>query len=135
MAMEVELIAAGTKLSAKGEGASHDISASQTRTFLCAMDITDQIEQESIDLSVWGSEDGQNWGTKPLLMMPQRFYRGETRQILDLSLKPEIRFIRAKWDLFRWGRVAPHPMFVVGFHASEVPAFAQKTAAEPAARG
>lgn len=123
--MDLELIPAGTRLTANGEGAAHDIGASQTRTFLCVMIITDQIEQESLDLSVWGSADGQNWGTKPLLMMPQRFYRGETRQILDLALKPEIRFLRAKWELFRWGRVDPHPMFVVGFHAAEVAAFSR----------
>jgi hypothetical protein len=127
MAMDLELIPAGTRVTANGEGTSLDIGASQTRTFLCVMNITDQIEQESADLSIWGSADGQNWGTKPLLMMPQRFYRGETRQILDLTLRPEIRFLRAKWDLFRWGRVAPHPMFVVGFHATEVPAFARPT--------
>jgi len=132
VAMELDLIPSGTRLTSNGEAEAHDIGASQTRTFLCAMTITDQIEQESLDLSIWGSEDGQTWGAKPLLMMPQRFYRGETRQILDLSLKPEVRFIRAKWDLFRWGRVAPHPMFVVGFHASEVPAFTHKAVAQPA---
>ena len=134
MAMELDLIPAGTRVRANGEGEAHDISASQTRTFLCSMVIADQIEQESIDISVWGSADGQNWGTKPLLMMPQRFYRGETRQVLDLTLKPEIRLIRAKWDLFRWGRVAPHPMFVVGFHLTEVPAFTRQPVAQPAAR-
>jgi hypothetical protein len=134
MAMELDLIPAGTRVRANGEGEPHDISASPTRTFLCSMAITDQIEQESIDISIWGSADGQNWGTKPLLMMPQRFYRGETRQVLDLTLKPEIRLIRAKWDVFRWGRVAPHPMFVVGFHLTEVPAFTRQAIAQPAAR-
>jgi len=128
MAMELDLIPAGTRATANGEGEPHDIGASQTRTFLCSMLISDQIEQESIDISIWGSADGQNWGTKPLLKMPQRFYRGETRQVLDLSHRPEIRFVRAKWELARWGRVAPHPMFVVGFHLTEVPAFAQQTA-------
>jgi hypothetical protein len=62
--------------------------------------------------------------------MPQRFYRGETRQILDLTLKPEVRFLRAKWDLARWGRVAPHAMFVLSFHLTEIPAFAQTAAAQ-----
>jgi hypothetical protein len=132
MAMEVDLIPQGTSLSANGEGEPHEVGASRTRTFLCSMVITDQLEQESIDISIWGSVDGQNWGTKPLLMMPQRFYRGETRQVLDLSLKPEIRFIRAKWELFRWGRVAPHPMFVAGFHLSEVSAFAHQPTTQPA---
>jgi hypothetical protein len=60
--------------------------------------------------------------------MPQRFYRGETRQILDLTLKPEVRFLRAKWELTRWGRGAPHPVFVLGFSLSEIPAFTQNPA-------
>jgi GH35 family endo-1,4-beta-xylanase len=130
MAMELDLIPQGTRLTENGETEAQDIGASATRTFLCSMFIADQIEQESIDISVWGSTDGQNWGARPLLMMPQRFYRGETRQILDLSLKPEIRFIRARWEMFRWGRVAPHPMFVAGFRLSEVPAFARPEAAK-----
>jgi hypothetical protein len=129
MAMELDLIPAETRLTENGEGEPHDISASGTRTFLCTMVIAEQIEQESIDIAVWGSADGQDWGAKPLLMMPQRFYRGETRQVLDLTPKPEVRFIRAKWELFRWGRVTPHPMFVAGFHLSEVPAFVRQSAA------
>ena len=128
MAMELDLIPGGTRLTQSGDGEAREISASKTRTFLCVMDITDQIEQESVDLSIWGSADGQDWGKMPQLKMPQRFYRGETRQILDLSMKPEIRFVRARWELARWGRVAPHPMFVLGFHLTEVPAFTHSTA-------
>jgi len=128
MATEFDLIRAGTRLVANGEGEPRDIGASQTRTFLCSMLITGQLEQESVDISIWGSANGQDWGKFPLLKMPQRFYRGETRQILDLSMQPDVRFIRAKWELTRWGRVAPHPLFVLGFHLGEVPAFAHKTA-------
>jgi len=130
MSMELNLIPPGTRLTANGDGEPRDIGSSATRTFLCTMFIEDQIEQESVDLSIWGSQDGQEWGKMPLLKMPQQFYRGESRQVLDLSMRPEIRFVRAKWELARWGRVAPHPMFVLGFHLSEVPAFAQKTAAK-----
>lgn len=126
MAMEFDLIPPATRVTENGNGEVRDVSASQTRTFLCSMTITDQIEQESVDISIWGSADGQDWGKQPLLKMPQRFYRGETRQILDLSHRPEIRFVRAKWELARWGRVAPHPMFVIGFRLSEVPAFAHQ---------
>lgn len=128
--MNFDLIPPGTRLTANGEGQPYEIAASETRTFLCSMLIDDQIEQESVDISVWGSADGQDWGKFPLLKMPQRFYRGETRQILDLTLKPEVRFLRAKWDLARWGRVAPHPMFVLGFHLTEIAAFAQIAAAQ-----
>jgi hypothetical protein len=129
MAVEFVLIPPGTQLTANGEGQPSDITGSETRTFLCIMEITDQMEQESVDISVWGSADGTDFGKMPLLKMPQRFYRGETRQVLDLTLKPEIRFIRAKHDLTRWGRVAPHPMFVLGFRAIEIPKFVAETAA------
>ncbi len=126
--MKFDLIPAGTRLTAHGEGQPHEIAASATRTFICSMFITEQIEQESVDISVWGSPDGETWGKMPLLKMPQRFYRGETRQILDLTLKPEIKLLRAKWDLARWGRVAPLPMFVLGFSLTEIPAFSPNPA-------
>ena len=122
MAMEFDLIPKDTLVKESGFSAPVDIRASQTRTFFCVMNITDQIEQESVDVSIWGSIDGENWGTHPILKLPQQFYRGETRAVLDLTLVPEINFIRAGWDLNRWGRVAPLPMFVLGLHLKEIPA-------------
>jgi len=126
--MRLDLIPPGARLTSNGEGQAFEIGASETRTFMCTMFITDQIEQESVDISVWGSADGQDFGKLPLLKMPQRFYRGETRQVLDLKLKPEVKFLRAKWDLTRWGRGAPHPVFVLGFNLTEIPAFTQNPA-------
>ncbi len=128
--MEFDLIPMGTLVTSNTDGQPHDVGASQTRTFLCTLVIADQIEQESLDVSIWGSQDGQNWSEKPLLKMPQRFYRGETRQILDLTLKPEVKFLRARCEVARWGRVAPAPMFVIGFHLKEVPAFTRPGTAE-----
>ena len=122
MAMEFDLIPKDTLVKENGNGAAVDIRASQTRTFFCVLTITDQIEQESVDVSIWGSADGENWGTHPILKLPQQFYRGETRAVLDLTLVPEINFIRASWELNRWGRVAPLPMFVLGLRVTEVPA-------------
>jgi hypothetical protein len=122
MAMEFDLIPNDTLVKESGFSAAVDIRASQTRTFFCVMNITDQIEQESVDVSIWGSADGENWGTHPILKLPQQFYRGETRAVLDLTLVPEINFIRAGWDLNRWGRVAPLPMFVLELHLKEIPA-------------
>jgi hypothetical protein len=127
MAMQLALIAAETRLEANGEGAAADISGSATRTFLCRLQITEQIEQESLDVAIWGSPDGENWGTKPLLKMPQGFYRGESKLVLDVTLRPEIRFIRARWELNRWGRVAPAPMFVAGLRLEEIPPMSRET--------
>jgi hypothetical protein len=122
MAMEFDLIPQGTLLQENGHGEAVDIRASSTRTFFCVMVISDQIEQESADVAIWGSADGENWGAHPVLKLPQQFYRGETRAALDLTFVPNVNFIRAGWDLNRWGRVAPLPMFVLGLHLSEIPA-------------
>ncbi len=127
MATELALIPTGTRMEANGDGAAFDISGSATRTFLCRLEITDQIEQESLDVSIWGSVDGENWGRKPLLKLPQCFYRGVTKLVLDLALRPDIKFIRARWDLYRWGRVAPTPMFVAGLHLTEIPPMSSET--------
>jgi hypothetical protein len=122
MAMDFDLIPNDTLLNENGVTGAVDIRGSETRTFYCVMMIVDQIEQESVDVSIWGSADGENWGTHPLLKLPQQFYCGETRAVLDLTLVPEVNFIRAAWDLNRWGRVAPLPMFVLGLHLKEIPA-------------
>jgi len=123
----LDLIPRETRMETNGDGAAFDISASATRTFLCRLTITDQIEQESLDVSIWGSADGQTWTKKPLLKLPQQFYRGTTKMILDLSLRPDTKFIRARWELFRWGRVAPTPMFVAGLELEEIPPMSRET--------
>jgi hypothetical protein len=127
MPLNTDLIPAGTRMEANGDGAAFDISASASRTFLCRLSVTDQIEQESLDVSIWGSADGEAWTKKPLLKLPQQFYRGTTKMILDLSLRPETKFIRARWELNRWGRVAPTPMFVAGLELAEVPPMSRET--------
>jgi hypothetical protein len=128
MSMEFDLIAPHTLLEAAADGASVDVGGSATRTFLCNLDISDQIEQESLDVSIWGSADGQAWGTHPILKLPQRFYRGETRAVLELALRPEVKFIRAKWELNKWGRGAPVPAFRAGLRLAEIPAMPSPSA-------
>jgi hypothetical protein len=123
--LNLSLIPANTKLESNIVGQSFDISASESRTFLCRLTITDQLEQESLDVSIWGSSDGQNFGKTPLLKIPQQFYRGTTKMVLDISLRPEVRFLQAKMDVNRWGRVSPTPMFVVELVLEEIPPMAE----------
>ena len=125
--VNLDLIPANSLMNANGDGPAFDISASPTRTFLCCLTVTDQIEQESLDVSIWGSTEGETWTKRPLLKLPQQFYRGTTKMILDLSLRPEIKFIRARWELNRWGRVAPTPMFVAGLELGEIPPMSRET--------
>jgi len=133
MPQQLALIPAKTKMEGNGDGPSLDISSSASRTFLCLLTVTDQIEQESLDVSIYGSADGEKWTPKPLLKLPQQFYRGTTKMVLDLSLRSEVKFIRARWELNRWGRGAPLPMFVAGLELKEVPAMSRQSVPRTAA--
>ena len=60
----------------------------QSGTLVLTMGITRIIEQESIDISIWGSADGTEWGSKPLVAFPQKFYCGTYQILLDLAGHP-----------------------------------------------
>jgi len=125
--LNFSLIPGNSTLEANGDGQSVDISNSETRTFFCRLTISEQLEQESLDISIWGSADGQDFGKKPVLKIPQQFYRGTTKMALDVSLRMEVKFLRAKWELNRWGRVSPTPMFVAQLDLEEVPPMSRET--------
>jgi hypothetical protein len=82
-------------------------------TLVLTLGITRIIEQESIDLSIWGSADGTDWGTKPLATFPQKFYCGTYQIIADLSGHPDVAFLRVKWAVNRWGKGDPKPLFTI----------------------
>ena len=96
-----------------GTGPEISLGSQQGGTLILTLGITRIIEQESIDISIWGTADGSDWGTKPLVSFPQKFYCGTYQVILDLSDRPEIKSIRAKWAVNRWGKGDPKPLFTV----------------------
>ena len=116
------LVPAGTVVSAKGDGASIDVSGATNRVFLVTLAVTKIIEQESLDLSVYGSADGVTWGAKSLAAFPQKFYCGESPLLLDLTTHLDVKFVRAHWEVARWGRGVETPMFEFGATMKEVPA-------------
>jgi hypothetical protein len=116
------LVSENTVVTAKGDGAPVEISSAANRVFLLSLNITEIIEQESLDVSIFGSADGTAWGAKPLTYFPQKFYRAEHPMLLDLSGHPEVKFLRAHWEVARWGRGTETPMFKFGVNIREVPA-------------
>src|SRR6516225_1614157 len=114
------LIPENTVVREKGDGPAIDVSSASGKVLLLTLNIIDVIEQQSLDVSVWGSPDGSNWGEKPLLSFPQKFYRGEHPLLLDLSKRREIKFARAHWEVNRWGHHAEGPRFELGLMAKEV---------------
>ena len=121
-AADLALIPPGTVAESSADGAAVEVSPSGPRLFVLDLVVSQVIEQESLELSIWGSPDGQDWGKMPLLKFPQQFYRGTARMALDLAERPEVRFIRARWELNRWGRGVPSPRFTFGLLARPVSA-------------
>jgi hypothetical protein len=120
--IDTALVAAKTVVTAKGEGPAIDLTAAGNRTFLLTLDITNIIEQESLEIMIQGSADGATWDPKPVITLPQKFYRGESPFLLDLNSQPNVKFIRAHWEVARWGRGTETPMFEFGLTLKEVPA-------------
>ncbi len=119
--LDTFLIPANTLVNAKGDSPAVDISSAQSRVFLLTLNITNVIEQESLDVSIFGSPDGTAWGAKALSAFPQKFYRGQHPLLLDLTGQPD-KFLRAHWEVNRWGRGSEVPMFEFSVSLKEVPA-------------
>src|SRR5271165_3527130 len=128
---DVVLVPANTVASAKGDGPAVDVSGTN-RVFLVTLAITKIIEQESLDVSIYGSPDGAAWEAKSIVAFAQRFYCGESPLLLDLTAHPAVKFVRAHWEVARWGRGTETPMFEFGVTIKWIPANILKEAAAEA---
>jgi hypothetical protein len=126
--IDAVLVPANTTVTAKGDGPAVDVSGASNRVFLVTLDITKIIEQESLDVSVHGSPDGATWGPKSIAAFPQKFYCEQSVLLLDLTAHPDVKVVRAHWEVARWGRGTETVMFEFGVSLKEVPAAILKEA-------
>src|ERR1044071_9369532 len=98
------LVPPNTTITAKGDSQALELSEMASRVFLLTLSITSVVEQEAIEVSVFTSADGATWEAKPVASLPQKFYGGEYPLLVDLSHAPQAKFIRAHWEVSRWGR-------------------------------
>jgi hypothetical protein len=130
--IETFLVPEKTRATGKGDGPVVDVSGAVSRVFLLTLDITSVVEQESLDVSVFGSADGANWSAKPVDQFPQKFYRGQHPLLLDITSSAETKFLRAHWEMNRWGRGETTPLFEFQVTIKEVPPDVLKEAAAEA---
>jgi hypothetical protein len=130
--IDTVLVADKTVVSAKGDGPTVELSGASGHVFLLTLEISKIIEQESLEVSIHGSADGAAWGAKPVVAFPQKFYCGQSPILLDLTMHPDVKFVRAHWEVARWGRGMETPMFEFGLSLKEVPAQVLREAAAEA---
>lgn len=120
--IDTHLIPPHTTVTAKGDSEAVDITAAGNRVFLLTLTITKVVEQESLDIAIQGSADGKTWDAKPLLTFPQKFYPEEQPLLLHLAGHEAVKFVRAHWEVNRWGRGSEAPLFELQLGLREVPA-------------
>ena len=99
-----------TTVQESGSGAPFDIGT-DGGTALLSLGITDVLEQQSLDVEILGSADGEEWIEKPLRKFPQKFYTGVWQILCDLDSAPEVRFLKVAYKVARWGVGSPTPTF------------------------
>ena len=104
---------------ADGIGPVSDLDQDAGRLLVLTLAITRIVEQGSLDASIWGSPDKVNWGAKPLVAIPQKSYCGMYSMLLNLSARPEIKYLRVQWKVSRWTKGSPIPLF--GFYVDAEP--------------
>jgi len=108
-----EFLLPETTVREAGAGSPIDLGSQTGGTLLLTFGITRIIEQQSIDIAICGSADGVDWSAKPLAAFPQKFYCGTYQIVLDLTERPQVRFVRAQWQVNRWGRGDSKPLFTI----------------------
>jgi hypothetical protein len=114
------LVPEKTIVTAKGDGAPLDVSGASNPIFLLTLSITEVVEQESIEITLFTSADGTTWDAKPAVTLPQKFYVGEYPLLVDLSSAAGAKFLRAHWEVNRWGRGSTAAKFEFGLRIREV---------------
>ena len=124
-----------TVITAKGDSEPLDVSAASNPAFLATLSVTKIIEQQAIELSFFTSADGATWEAKPVASLPQKFYVGQYPLLVDLSQATGAKFLRAHWEVSRWGRGPVTPNFELGLRVREIPAeLLRETRAEATTR-
>lgn len=111
--MEPAFLLPETLICQDGNGPVLDVQDSPARLISLTMGITRIMEQQSIDVAVHGSADGENWGDKPIASYPQKFYCGVYNLLVDIEPRPEVRYLRVSWKVNRWGRGDRTPVFSI----------------------
>jgi len=104
---------------ADGTGPEFDLGSKRGKLLVLTLGITRIIEQESLEVSIWGSADGERWGVRPIATYPPKFYCGIYSILLNLAPCPDVRYVRVTWKMSRWSRADAMPMFGFYVYAEE----------------
>src|ERR1700685_63578 len=86
-----------------GFGPAVDLDEYRGKLLVVTLGVTAVVERTGLAVSIWGSPDQMEWGTKPLISLRQTQYCGVYSVLLTLAQRPDIRCLRVAWNMNRWG--------------------------------
>jgi hypothetical protein len=104
---------------ADGAGPEIDLGSKRGKLLVLTLGITRILEQESLEVTVCGSTDGERWDSQPLAKFPPKFYCGLYSILLNLGSRPDVRLLRVHWKMSRWSKRESMPMFGFYVYAEE----------------
>ena len=105
-----------------GCGPVVDLGDAAGQPIQLTLTITRMTEQQTLDAVVWGSTNGSDWGTRPILRLPHRYYCGSYQHLLDLTHRQDIHFLRLEYRLRGWLPQSPNSL--ASFSATAEPCYA-----------
>jgi hypothetical protein len=100
------------------DGAGAEIALdNRARVVRLTLGITRILEQESLEVSIWGSADQHDW--RKVAAFPQKCYCGVYPLVLDLTHDEDVGYLRAQWKMGRWANAELAPLFGFYLRAEE----------------
>lgn len=96
-----------------------ELGSSHGKLLVVTLEILRVTEQDGLMVSLWGSADKSDWGTTPLLTFPPKSYCGVYSALLNLSNRPEVKYLCVHWTLRRWAKGESNPAFGFAVFAEE----------------
>jgi len=87
-----------------GVGPVIELEGYRGKLLVVTLGVSAVVERTGLTVSVWGSPDQTDWGSKPLIALRQRQYCGVYSALLNLAHRPDIRYLRVEWNMSRWGK-------------------------------
>jgi len=99
-----------------GTGPAIDLGPNPPSLLIIMMGINHVLENEKLIVSIWGSADGEEWGDRPLVTFPPKYYCGVYSTFLNLAENRRVRYLRPSWQMLKCNKNYGTPMF--GFYLS-----------------
>lgn len=89
--------------SESGEGQAISLDNSPDGPLQLTLGITQILQQENVEVSVWGSTDRREWSR--IASFPHKSYCGTYSMVLGTLLQRNLKYLKARWSMERWASV------------------------------